>query len=195
MSIGGLFATNLAHGHDAMMNDGLPRFFGILYGKHARCSVDFAQLTDLTTAFSIKWRAIKNDDAFHAFIQGFSRFAVLIKIDKKVISTDTQVILRSLKSYILEKNGREVLHDIMPTFDNIMVTCPFHKEGKERKPSCGISTKDKRVNGKEIPIFTSSQVMNDIIGVEHDVIDIPDKVQRALELMQRIKLSSDDRML
>ena len=51
------------------------------------------------------------------------------------------------------------------------------------------------VDGKEIPIFTSSQVMNDIIGVEHDVIDIPDKVQRALELMQRIKLSSDDRML
>lgn len=78
----------------------------------------------------------------------------MIKIDKKVISTDTQVILRSLKSYILEKNGREILHDIAPTFDNIMVTCPFHKEGKERKPSCGISTKDKRVNGKEIPAGT-----------------------------------------
>lgn len=78
----------------------------------------------------------------------------MIKIDKKVISTDTQVILRSLKSYILEKNGREVLHDIAPTFDNIMVTCPFHKEGKERKPSCGISTKDKKVNGKEIPAGT-----------------------------------------
>lgn len=78
----------------------------------------------------------------------------MIKIDKKVISTDTQVILRSLKSYILEKNDREVLHDIAPTFDNIMVTCPFHKEGKERKPSCGISTKDKRVNGKEIPAGT-----------------------------------------
>lgn len=46
-------------------------------------------------------------------------------------------------------------------------------------------------DGKEIPIFTSSQVMNDIIGVEHDVIDIPDKVQRALELMNRIQLSSD----
>lgn len=78
----------------------------------------------------------------------------MIKIDKKVISTDTQVILRSLKSYILEKNGREVLHDIMPTFDNIMITCPFHKDGKERKPSCGISTKDKRVNGKDIPAGT-----------------------------------------
>ena len=78
----------------------------------------------------------------------------MIKIDKKIIDTDTDIILRSLRSYVLSKNGREVLHDIIPSYDNVMITCPFHKDGKERKPSCGISTKDKRINGKEIPAGT-----------------------------------------
>lgn len=29
-----------------------------------------------------------------------------------------------------------------------MVTCPFHKGGKENKPSCGVLLKEKKVNGK-----------------------------------------------
>ena len=49
--------------------------------------------------------------------------------------------------------------------------------------------------GKEIPIITSGQVMSDIIGIEHNVIDMADKVQMAVELMRRIQLNSDNRTL
>ena len=42
--------------------------------------------------------------------------------------------------------------------------------------------------GKEIPIITSGQVMSDIIGIEHNVIDMADKVQMAVELMRRLTL-------
>lgn len=38
--------------------------------------------------------------------------------------------------------GMNLFHRFRPTNKNIMTTCPFHKEGQERKPSFGISTED-----------------------------------------------------
>lgn len=70
----------------------------------------------------------------------------MIKINNKVIDAELETILETLRTYILNRDGDVVLKDIRPTDDNIMVTCPFHKGGQERKPSCGISMVDKPDN-------------------------------------------------
>ena len=67
----------------------------------------------------------------------------MIKIGNKTIDADLEVILEELKSFILLRDNRTILKDIKSTSDNMMVTCPYHKGGEERRPSCGISTIDK----------------------------------------------------
>lgn len=67
----------------------------------------------------------------------------MIKIGNKTIDADLEVILEELKNFILVRDNRTVLKDIKSTSDNVMVTCPYHKGGEERRPSCGISTIDK----------------------------------------------------
>lgn len=42
----------------------------------------------------------------------------------------------------LEINQIPLLHDIKDTPDNIMITCPYHKNGQERKPSAGVKKTD-----------------------------------------------------
>lgn len=56
-------------------------------------------------------------------------------------NADLSEILTELKSQ-LDTNQIPLLKDIKDTPDNIMVTCPYHKDGQERKPSMGISKKD-----------------------------------------------------
>lgn len=48
----------------------------------------------------------------------------------------------------LEQNGIFLLGAIKPTPDNIMFSCPSHKDGQERKPSCGMLVADTYKNGK-----------------------------------------------
>lgn len=64
----------------------------------------------------------------------------MIKIDKKVIDAEVITILEEVKRYRMERDGKIILKDINETGNNVMVTCPFHKDGTERKPSCGVST-------------------------------------------------------
>lgn len=47
-------------------------------------------------------------------------------------------------------------HIAYPKFEgqDMMVTCPYHKHGQENKPSCGITTKQKRRGEKIIPAGT-----------------------------------------
>lgn len=40
-------------------------------------------------------------------------------------------------------NGRDILREIRPTSNAIMFTCPWHKNGSERKPSCGLIVRQK----------------------------------------------------
>lgn len=56
-------------------------------------------------------------------------------------STDLIDILFELRNQ-LESNGINLLKDIKQTGDDIMVSCPYHKSGQERKPSAGISVKN-----------------------------------------------------
>lgn len=64
----------------------------------------------------------------------------MIRLDKKVIDAEVITVLEEIKRYRLERDGKIILKDIKETGNNIMVTCPFHKDGMERKPSCGVST-------------------------------------------------------
>ena len=64
----------------------------------------------------------------------------MIRIENKVIDAEVVTILEELKRYRMERDGKLILKDIKETGNNVMVTCPFHKDGMERKPSCGIST-------------------------------------------------------
>jgi len=47
-------------------------------------------------------------------------------------------LIRDMQSYLLLKTGIRYFGRIKPTPNDIMVSCPFHKGGQERKPSCGI---------------------------------------------------------
>jgi len=66
-----------------------------------------------------------------------------MQIQNLTIMVDMDVILEKLN----EVTG--LLHDRKSTNSNIMVTCPFHKNGKESKPSCGVN-----VNTGEVHCFT-----------------------------------------
>lgn len=61
-----------------------------------------------------------------------------------VVATVEQV----LKDIKLELYGAGLLKEMNNTGSDLMVTCPFHKGGKENKPSCGVLLKEKQVNGK-----------------------------------------------
>ena len=62
-------------------------------------------------------------------------------------------LLNDLKQSLLQ-NGIYLLNDIKPTGENIMITCPVHKNGQEHKPSCGLSIIDKYRGDKLIPAGT-----------------------------------------
>lgn len=57
-------------------------------------------------------------------------------IDKYVIDSPIDSIIDTIK-----KNTR-YCHDVKKTKTNIVVTCPFHKNGNERTPSCSINAVD-----------------------------------------------------
>lgn len=50
-------------------------------------------------------------------------------------------IINELQSQ-LHLNGIELLQKTIDTPDNIMVSCPYHKDGQERKPSAGVRKSD-----------------------------------------------------
>ena len=65
----------------------------------------------------------------------------MIKIDNLLFNTSYYDILNSFRVYI-NANGIRYLREIKNGQDNIQVTCPYHKDGNEKKASAGISTKD-----------------------------------------------------
>lgn len=55
--------------------------------------------------------------------------------------TDEIEILKLLREQVLQRTGKELFHKIKRTGNNIMVCCPHHNNGQEKRPSCGILTK------------------------------------------------------
>ena len=56
------------------------------------------------------------------------------------ILADELEILTELKNQVYEKRGIDILHKMKRSGDNIMICCPIHNDGQEKRPSCGIST-------------------------------------------------------
>lgn len=62
----------------------------------------------------------------------------MIKLQDLIIQSDTQSILDMLK-FDLAQHGVDRFHQFRRNGDNIQTSCPFHKNGQERKPSFGVN--------------------------------------------------------
>ena len=77
----------------------------------------------------------------------------MLKVKGKPILTPILDIMTELKIELGLK-GIEKFHTIRQGPSDIQISCPFHKNGQERKPSCGITTVDKKVGERLIPAGT-----------------------------------------
>lgn len=64
----------------------------------------------------------------------------MIKLQNKQFNIDIKQVIELLRAEIKLKYERDIFRDIKTTGNDIMVTCPYHKNGQERKPSMGINT-------------------------------------------------------
>lgn len=71
----------------------------------------------------------------------------MIRINNTYISASVQEIVSLLKTHLSLK-GLNLLQQVKQGRDNIQITCPFHANGQERRPSCGIRTTESE--GKEV---------------------------------------------
>ena len=62
----------------------------------------------------------------------------MIKLQDTIIQSDTQSVLDMLK-FDLAQHGVDRFHQFRRNGDNIQTSCPFHKNGQERKPSFGVN--------------------------------------------------------
>ena len=98
-------------------------------------------------------------------------------------------LMRDISNYILRKTGKLYFKDIKKAGNNLLVTCPYHKNANERKPSCGI-----RINpGNSVPIGTMScfscekttsldKCLKDILGNLYDESEIESLFHLKVEL-------------
>ena len=101
----------------------------------------------------------------------------MITIWNTPIVATVEQVLREIK---LQIYGTGLLKDINSTGADLMVTCPFHSNGREHNPSCGVLLKEKTVKGKKyeagtVHCFTCGytadlpQFIADIMGLENSV--------------------------
>lgn len=64
-----------------------------------------------------------------------------MQIDNLIISVSVNDILTELKAQ-LNANGILLLNKMLDSGDDVMVCCPYHKHGQERRPSAGIRKSD-----------------------------------------------------
>lgn len=69
----------------------------------------------------------------------------MITVWNTPIAASVEQILRDLKMMFYAEG---LLKDQNNTGSDVMVTCPFHKGGHERKPSCGVSLREKKTPDK-----------------------------------------------
>ena len=91
------------------------------------------------------------------------------------ILNDEIEILEALKQEVQLKLGKTILRKIKRGVKNIQICCPIHKDGQERRPSCGITTEQV---GKTPPgmvhcfscgyTATLDQMISDVFGIHDD---------------------------
>lgn len=69
-----------------------------------------------------------------------------------ILADEVEVIVELRNQLAL--NGIQRFRHIRRITDHIQITCPFHKNGQESKPSCGITTKEIKQGGKIVPSGT-----------------------------------------
>lgn len=62
----------------------------------------------------------------------------MIKLQDTIIQSDAQSVLDMLK-FDLAQHGVDRFHQFRHNGDNVQTSCPFHKNGQERKPSFGVN--------------------------------------------------------
>lgn len=77
----------------------------------------------------------------------------MFKVHDKPILTPIYDILIELRNQ-LQANNKFILAEIKKGANNVQVSCPFHNNGQERRPSAGISTVDRKIGDKVIPAGT-----------------------------------------
>ncbi len=118
----------------------------------------------------------------------------MITIWNTPIVATVEQIVKDLK---LELYSTGLLKDINNTGSDVMVTCPFHKNGKERKPSCGISLKEKRANDKHYEAGTvhcyTCGYTSDLPTFLKDLLDLKDSYEGFKYLVGKYNLSTSER--
>lgn len=93
-----------------------------------------------------------------------------------IVATVEQV----LKDIKLQLYGTGLLREMNSTGADLMITCPFHKNGKEHSPSCGVLLKEKVVREKKyeagtVHCYTCGytadlpQFIADVLGLENSL--------------------------
>ena len=69
-------------------------------------------------------------------------------------------LIVDIRRYVNRKTGKNYFKDIRKSGENIIVTCPFHKQGQEAKPSASIRiTTTEKVSEGQFHCFTCSESM------------------------------------
>lgn len=63
----------------------------------------------------------------------------MLRFGKKYYNFDIEQAVVKLRQELLKKYDKDVFREIKRTTTELMCTCPFHKNGQERKPSFGIN--------------------------------------------------------
>lgn len=93
-------------------------------------------------------------------------------INDVVINADISEILNELK-HQLEINQIHLLHTMRDTPDNVMVCCPYHKGGQEKRPSAGIRKTDGTFHCFACGETHSLQeVISHCFGKDNDIIGV-----------------------
>lgn len=88
------------------------------------------------------------------------------------INADLSDILQELKNQLVA-NNIPLLRDMKDTPDNIMVTCPYHKNGQERRPSAGIKKSDGLFHCFTCgEVHTLQEVISFCLGHPDDVVGV-----------------------
>lgn len=68
----------------------------------------------------------------------------MIKIKDYILEIEPEHLINKLKSDLKIIKGKDLFQNIKLTNRAVMFTCPFHKKGRERKPSAGLLYKDSQ---------------------------------------------------
>lgn len=119
----------------------------------------------------------------------------MITIWKTPIVATVEQVLKDLK---LQLYGAGLLKEIKNTGSDLMCTCPFHANGKEHNPSCGVLlqqkvTKDKTYEAGTVHCYTCGytadlpQFVADLLGLSSPVENLVGSLILDLDREDQIK--------